>query len=113
MGAGTAGANPRGPPTIRAGYTPRCAPDPAGLAAGRLRAQPDWYALLLTSSLIGYRPLPTTVSAPVTTNLAAYAFAGPAPTRKLLLIDDETPGASPLEIRVPVGAGLGPAPALR
>jgi len=90
-----------------------CAPDPAALTAGRLRAQPDWYAMLLTSSLIGYRPLPTTVSAPVTTNLAAYAFSGPARTRKLLLIDDEAPGASPLAIRVPVGAGLGAARVLR
>jgi hypothetical protein len=78
-----------------------------------MRAQPDWYALLLTSSLIGYRPLLTTVSAPVATNFAAYAFAGPARTRKLLLIDDEPPGASPLEIRVPVGAGLGAGRVLR
>ncbi len=41
--------------------TPRTAPDthpsarpiPAALATGALRAQPEWYALLLTSSLVG------------------------------------------------------------
>ena len=113
MSAGTVGVNLQGNPTNCAGYTPLCAPDPEALTAGRMRAQPDWYALLLTSSLIGYRPLLTTVSAPVATNLAAYTFAGPARARKLLLIDDEAPGASPLAIHVRVGAGLGGARVLR
>lgn len=113
MTAGTVGVNLQGNPTNCAGYTPLCAPDPAALTAGRMRAQPDWYAMLLTRSLIGYRPLPMTISATVAPNLAAYGFAGPAHTRKLLLIDDEAPGASPLAIRVPVGAGLGAARVLR
>ena len=63
MAAGTAGINLQGNPTNCVGYTPLCAPDPAALASGSLRAQPDWYALLLTSSLVGDRPLPTTISA--------------------------------------------------
>ena len=78
-----------------------------------MRAEPDWYALLLTRSLVGYRPLPTTISASVPPNLAAYGFDGPAHTRKLLLVDEEGPGKTPLALRVPVGAGLGAARVLR
>ncbi len=113
MAAGTVGINLQGNPTNCGGYTPLCAPDAAALGAGALRAQPDWYALLLTSSLVGYRPLPTTISAAVEPNLAAYGFDGPAHTRKLLLVDEEAPGASPLALRIPVGAGLGAARVLR
>ncbi len=113
MAAGTVGVNLQGNPTNCAGYTPLCAPDLAALAAGRMRAEPDWYALLLTSSLIGYRPLATTISSPGSPNLAAYGFAGVGRTRKLLLVDDEPPGSSTLALRVPLGPGLGAARVLR
>ncbi len=62
MASGAVGINLQGNPGNCAGYTPMCAPDPAALATGALRAQPDWYAMLLTRSLVGYRPLPTTVT---------------------------------------------------
>ena len=55
----------------------RARPERAG--EGRLRAQPDWYALLLTSSLVGYRPLPTTVTGEGEPNLVVASFSGPAP----------------------------------
>jgi len=113
MAAGSVGVNLQGNPTNCGGYTPLCAPDPASLAAGRLRAQPDWYALLLTRTLIGYRPLPTTISSSGAPNLAAYGFAGPGRTRKLLLVDEEAPGTSPLALRVPLGPGFGAAHVLR
>jgi hypothetical protein len=113
MAAGTVGVNLQGNPTNCAGYTPLCAPSPAALNAGQLRAQPDWYALLLTHSLIGYRPLPTTVSSAVSPDLAAAAFAGPDDTVKLLVSDDEAPGASPLVISLPAGAGRRAARVLR
>ncbi len=58
-----------------------------------MRAEPPWYALLLTRSLVGYRPLPTTIVAAAAPNLAAYGFAGPGHTRKLLLVDGEAPGS--------------------
>jgi hypothetical protein len=105
MAAGTAGINLQGNPTNCAGYTPLCAPDPAALSAGQLRAQPDWYALLLAHSLIGYRPLPTTISSTASPNLAASAFAGPGDTLKLVLSDDEAPGVAPLALRIAVGNG--------
>jgi hypothetical protein len=106
MAAGTVGINLQGNPTNCAGYTPLCAPNPAALSTGRLRAQPDWYALLLTHSLIGYRPLPTTIASAASPNLVAAAFAGPGGTLKLVLSDDEAPGAPALALRVAVGSGL-------
>jgi hypothetical protein len=106
MAAGAAGINLQGNPTNCVGYTPLCAPDPAALASGSLRAQPDWYALLLTSSLIGERPLPSTI-AEGSPNLVAAAFAGPDHLLKVVLVDDEPAGASPLALRLNVGTGLG------
>jgi len=112
MTAGTAGINLQGNPTNCVGYTPLCAPDPAALASGSLRAQPDWYALLLTSSLIGEQPLPTTITEG-SPNLVAASFAGPDHLLKVVLVDDEPLGASPLALRLDVGAGLGAARVLR
>ena len=63
MASGAVGINLHGHPGNCAGYTPLCAFNPAALAKGALRAQPDWYALLLSRSLVGYRPLPTIVAA--------------------------------------------------
>ena len=112
MTAGAAGINLQGNPTNCVGYTPLCAPDPAALASGSLRAQPDWYALLLTSSLVGERPLPSTI-AEGSANLVAASFAGPDHLLKVVLVDDEPPGASPLALRLNVGAGLGAGRVLR
>jgi len=112
MAAGTAGINLQGNPTNCTGYTPVCAPDPAALASGSLRAEPDWYALLLTSSLVGDRPLPTTIGEGAL-DLVAASFAGPGRTLKVVLVDDEPSGASPLALRLNVGPGLGTGRVLR
>ncbi|MGO9487612.1 MAG: hypothetical protein ACLQBB_01130 [Solirubrobacteraceae bacterium] len=109
MAAGVAGINLQGNPTNCEGYTPLCAPTPSALAAGALRAQPAWYGLLLTRSLIGERPVPTTIGAARVPNLVATAFSGPGGLLKLVLVDDEPPGSSPLALRVQVGAGEGAA----
>jgi hypothetical protein len=130
MDDGLAGINLQGNPTNCLGYTPLCAPSAEASAAGNLRAQPDWYALLLAKSLIGYRPLPTTIgvanpsppepeapttgeqevaesSAPEgTPDLVAASFLGPGHTIKVLLSDQEPPSANPLEIHLGVGAGF-------
>ena len=130
MDDGLAGINLQGNPTNCLGYTPMCAPSAEASAAGNLRAQPDWYALLLAKSLIGYRPLPTTIGAATpgppepeapttgeqevaessapegTPDLVAASFLGPGHTIKVLLSDQEPPGANPLEIRLGVGAGF-------
>jgi hypothetical protein len=113
MAAGTAGLNLHGHPTNCSGYSPLCAPDPAAIAAGQLRAQPDWYSLLLTRSLIGYRPLPTMISAPGGPDLAASGFSGPGHTLKLLVSDDDAPGSRALALHIAVGAGYRVARVLR
>jgi hypothetical protein len=113
MAVGVAGINLQGNPTNCAGYTPLCAPDPMALAEGRLRARPEWYALLLTRSLVGTRPLPTTISAEGSPNLVVASFSEPDHSLKVILVDDEPQGSSPLVLRLDVGAGLGGAHILR
>lgn len=113
MAAGVAGINLQGNPANCAGYTPFCAPNPAALAGGKLRAQPEWYALLLSRSLVGDRPLPTTISVESAPNLVAASFAGPKDTLKVVLVNDEPQGTSPLELRLNVGAGMHAAEILR
>ncbi len=127
MAAGAAGINLQGNPANCAGYTPLCAPDPVALAQGTLHAQPEWYALLLTRSLVGCRPLPTTIAAegtplategaPVTAgvapNLVAASFSCPSHSVQTVLVDDEPPGARQLALRLNVGAGLGAGQVLR
>lgn len=140
MASGAIGINLQGNPGNCAGYTPVCAPDPAALATGALHAQPDWYAMLLTRSLVGYRPLPTTVQAegapapsegtpnpvespaggeatpppiPSGPNLVVASFSGPAHGVQVVLVDDEPQGSQALALRLNVGAGLGPGKVLR
>jgi hypothetical protein len=133
MAAGVAGINLEGNPANCTGYTPLCAPDPASLARGRLRAQPEWYALLLTRSLVGDRPLPTTIAAAGSPNppaegspnlpaagapnlpaegapdLVAASFLKPDHSLQVVLVDDEPQGTRPLGLRLNVGAGMGTA----
>jgi hypothetical protein len=112
MAAGTAGINLEGNPANCNGYTPLCAPTPAALASGRLRAQPEWYALLLTRALVGDRPLPTTISAEGEPNLVAAAFAEPDHAMKVVLANNEPPGTGPLALRLNVGPDMGAASVL-
>jgi hypothetical protein len=104
MSAGLAGINLHGNIANCAGYTPLCAQSPADLAAGRLHAEPVWYALRLARSLVGTRPLPTTVAGESASELLAAAFEGPGSAIQILLVDDQMQGA-PLSVRVGVGAG--------
>jgi hypothetical protein len=107
MAAGAAGINLEGNPTNCVGYTPLCARDPAALASGRLYAEPDWYALLLTRSLVGERPLRTTILAEGSPDLTAAAFAGSGGSRRVVLVNDEPAGTGPLALRLDVGGHNG------
>lgn len=109
MAAGTAGINLQGNPTNCVGYTPLCAPDATALAQGDLRAQPEWYALLLTHTLIGDRPLPTTISAEGSPNIVAAGFSGAGHSLKVILCDNEPEGTSPLAVQLEVSTGTGAA----
>ncbi len=113
MAAGAVGINLQGNPTNCLGYTPLCAPSPAALAQGTLRAEPEWYALLLTRSLVGYRPLPTTIAPEGSPNIVAASFLGGDHSLRVVFVDEEPPGTSPLSLQLDVGAGLGVAHVLR
>jgi hypothetical protein len=113
MSSGAVGINLQGNPSNCLGYTPVCAPGADALAAGRLRAQPDWYALLLTSALVGYRPLPSTVESSASPNLLVAPFSGPGHSLRLVLVDYEPPGSPPLAVRLTVGSGRGAGSVLR
>jgi hypothetical protein len=62
---GIAGVNFHTLPDSCTGYSPICAPRPADLAIGRLRAMPEWYALRLMRYLVGERPLRSSASGDV------------------------------------------------
>jgi hypothetical protein len=110
MAAGTVGINLQGNPTNCVGYTPLCAPDQAASVQGDLRAQPEWYALLLTHTLIGDRPLPTTISAAEgSPNIVAAGFSGSGHSLKAVLCNNEPEGTSPLAVQLQVGSGMGAA----
>ena len=115
MAAGLAGINLESNPVSCGGYTPLCAGNPTALADGALHAQPAWYALLLTRSLVGRQPLPVAVTSASegSPNLVVAAFSGPARSLQLVLLDAEAAGASPLRLQLSVGAGMGPARVLR
>lgn len=113
MADGAAGINLQGNPSNCVGYTPVCAPDPEALAEGALRAQPEWYALLLARSLIGTRPVPTTISSAGSPNLVATSFLAPGHVLKVVLVDNEPLGTNPLALSLNVGAGMGAAQVMR
>lgn len=106
MASGVDGINLEGNPVNCVGYTPLCAPNPSALAAGRLRAQPEWYALLMTRSLIGARPLPTTVRSEGSPDLISAGFLGPGRSVQVVLVDDEPAGSRPLAVRLAAVPGL-------
>jgi hypothetical protein len=121
MSAGVSGINLQGNPSNCTGYTPVCAPGASALAAGRLHAEPEWYALLLASALAGDRPLPTTVAVEGASaaepegepNLPVFSFLAPDGTVRVLLADDEPPGSAPVTVRLEVGARVGSVSLLR
>jgi hypothetical protein len=105
MSAGASGINLQGNPANCTGYSPVCATSAARLTAGTLQPQPEWYGLLLTRSLVGYRPLPIRVLAPGKPNVAVAAFGGRHGALKIVIVEDDptgTPGAA-VQMRVRAG----------
>jgi hypothetical protein len=66
----------------------------------QLHANPEWYALLLTRRLQGAKPLQTTVSG--VPNLTARAFLSQRGTVRLVLVNFDSPSATPLLVRLNV-----------
>ncbi len=100
---GVSGINLEGNPANCEGYTPVCAPTPEDLATGSLRAQPEWYALLLARALIGSRPLPTITRSKGRPNVEVTAFAGGNGRLQFVVVDDDPPGARGTAVRLQVG----------
>jgi hypothetical protein len=104
LAAGVSGVNFEGNPANCLGYSPVCAATIAGLAAGRLSAQPLWYALTLTRGLAGDRPIRAAVAAPAGTNMTVTALRSPSGSLQFLLVNDEPPGTPPLAVTLHVGS---------
>jgi hypothetical protein len=107
LGAGAAGLNFHDLLAKRGAYSPLLATSPAALAAGALRAQPEWYALLAARELPGSRPLHTRVTsasgrAAIDGELDASAFLAPDGRLRLVLVDYDPPGSLPLAVHLRV-----------
>jgi hypothetical protein len=103
MAAGVQGINLEGNVANCNGYSPLCAATPELLAAGRLHAQPEWYALLVAHALSGDRPLQARVAAGAHANVTVAAFARPGGGLQLAAVDSEAPGSAPASVRVDAG----------
>jgi hypothetical protein len=106
MAAGVSGINFQGNPANCLGYTPVCAPTAARLRAGSLSAQPEWYALLLASRLIGDRPVHTTLTRPTLANVDVTTLIAPDGGLRFVIVDDDPPGARDASVALHVGRGF-------
>jgi len=99
--AGVTGINFQGNPTNCQGYAPICAASPGSLAAGALRAQPEWYALLLSKELVGDRPL-RAIASPSHANVDVIALLSPQGKLHVVIVDDDPTGGSATTVRLRV-----------
>jgi hypothetical protein len=106
MNTGVSGINLEGNPANCEGYTPVCAPTLADLATGALRAQPEWYALLLAKALLGDRPLPTIVRSKGRANVEVTGLVDGEGGLQFVVVDDDPPGARGLAVRLQVGSAF-------
>jgi hypothetical protein len=109
MAAGMAGINLHGNPANCAGYTPLCAPTPQTLLNGELRAQPEWYALVLERALIGDRPVRAIVSQQGRGNLDITALQSPGGGLHVVVVDDDPLEDPPSVVSLRVGRRFGAA----
>ncbi len=103
MAAGVSGINLHGNLARCSGYSPLCAETPAQLARGELVARPVWYALLLARSLVGDRPLRTTVLAPQGPNLTVEALRARGGALQFVIVNRDPSTAGPATMSLHVG----------
>jgi hypothetical protein len=92
-------------------YSPLAATGRRALAAGRLEAKPEFYALLLARRLLGDRPLRARVLG--AGGLTATALLSRRGSLHLVLVNFQPPGSEPLLVRLRVPARFGPGAILR
>jgi hypothetical protein len=107
LAAGVAGVNFHDLLDRPGAYSPLVAPNPAALAAGALRAQPEWYALLAARQLSGSQPLSASVAgaagqSSIANELSASAFRAPDGRLRLVLVDYDPPGSRPLAVHLEI-----------
>lgn len=101
--SGVTGMNFHQQPQDCGSYAWVCFPDQASAAAGRLRAQPSYYAGLLVSTLRGGRFLPATVSG-TAANVTAYAVRMPDGKIRVVLDDLDKNFKGTIAVRIAGGA---------
>ncbi|HUA73551.1 MAG TPA: hypothetical protein VL988_02230 [Solirubrobacteraceae bacterium] len=110
MSSGAVGVNLHGAVANCKGYSPVCAPGPLELSTGELRAQPEWYALLMTRELVGTRPLPTAIRVRAArANVHAMGFLAGDGSLRVLVVNDDQLGTPTLALRLRVSPGVGAA----
>jgi hypothetical protein len=112
MAAGMAGINFHGNVRNCHGYSPLCAASEADLAAGTLRAQPEWYALLLDRALVGDTPIPASAAWQRRANVDVVAMRAPNGALHVLIVDDEPFGSREAAIRLRARGGFAAASVL-
>jgi hypothetical protein len=111
MVEGTVGVNFHGNVSNCGGYAPVCAANPEDVAAGALRAQPEWYALLLGKSLIGDRPVPSVVK-PTRPNVSVTTWLARDGSLVCVVVDRNDTGSRSAAVNLHVGRGFGAAASL-
>ncbi len=111
MLAGVWGINFQGNPVNCQGYTPVCASSARARAEGALIAQPEWYALLLSRTLVGDRPIHA-IATSTRANVDVIALLGARGELHVVIVDDEHVGAKHAAVSLRVGPRFGPARAL-
>jgi hypothetical protein len=106
LAAGAVGVNLQGNPANCLGYSPLCAASPEQLSRGALRAQPQWYGLLLLSKLQGSRPLATHLLGSEPADISVTALRARDGGLRFAIADDEPVDAGPTLVRLMVGPGF-------
>jgi hypothetical protein len=106
MAAGMAGINFHGNVRKCFGYSPLCAATPSDLAAGQLRAQPEWYALLLDRALLGDTPLSSSIAWERHANVDVIAMRAPSGAVHVVIVDDDSPGSRAVAMRLRIARGF-------
>lgn len=109
LAAGASGVNFHGLPGYCLGYSAVCAPTADDFHAGRLRAQPEWYALLLVRQLVGDRAIPVSLL-PRSAALTVAAWRTPSGAFHLVIVNE---GLRRLSLRIRVGRRFGGGTTLR